>query len=67
MHLALLPARDIGLVSIHLREWGALHPEVDAMTDLAVAVSIHLREWGAMHLTESNLRWAAAYRFNSSS
>jgi len=31
------------------------------------SVSIHLREWGAMHLTESNLRWAAAYRFNSSS
>jgi len=27
MHLALLPARDIGLVSIHLREWGAMHLE----------------------------------------
>jgi len=37
-------------VSIHLREWGALHQDALDPIITSQAVSIHLREWGALHL-----------------
>ena len=45
---ALADATTVQQVSIHLREWGAMHPTLDD-NGLAPRVSIHLREWGAMH------------------
>jgi len=36
-------------VSIHLREWGALHQPSKPESPSPYLVSIHLREWGALH------------------
>nr|NLI50009.1 hypothetical protein [Propionibacterium sp.] len=41
--------RDLDTVSIHLREWGALHLDTYTPAQLIEPVSIHLREWGALH------------------
>ena len=38
-------------VSIHLREWGALHLWQTTRPSTWEVVSIHLREWGALHPT----------------
>jgi len=55
-------------VSIHLREWGAMHPGHLHVGRLrrGMGVSNHLREWGAMH-PPTLTRGEIAAGFNSPS